>query len=51
MLQDLRRGRPTEIEALNGAMAREAARLGVAAPVNAALANLVRARERLKERS
>ena len=45
MLQDLRRGRPTEIEALNGAVAREAQRLGVGAPVNAALANLVRARE------
>jgi 2-dehydropantoate 2-reductase len=50
MLQDLRRSRPTEIEALNGAVAREAARLGVATPVNAALTSLVRARERLKKR-
>jgi 2-dehydropantoate 2-reductase len=34
MLQDVERGAPTEIEALNGAVVREAERLGVAVPVN-----------------
>jgi 2-dehydropantoate 2-reductase len=42
MLQDLDAGRPTEIEYLNGAIAREAERCGVAAPVNRAVAALVR---------
>jgi 2-dehydropantoate 2-reductase len=36
--QDLERGRPqSEVEVLNGAVAREGAKLGVATPVNAAL--------------
>ena len=34
MLQDVSRGAPTEIEALNGAVVREARRLGVAVPAN-----------------
>ena len=34
MLQDVERGRPTEIEALNGAVVREGRRLGVPTPVN-----------------
>ncbi len=42
MLQDLERGRPTEIEFLNGFVARRAAELGLEAPVNATLAALVR---------
>ncbi len=42
MLQDLRAGRPTEIDALNGAVARLGQNAGVATPVNAALATLVR---------
>jgi 2-dehydropantoate 2-reductase len=42
MLQDLEAGRPTEIEYLNGAIAREAEQCGVAAPVNRAVAALVR---------
>jgi 2-dehydropantoate 2-reductase len=46
MLQDLERGAPTEIEAINGAVAREGRRLGVPTPVNEALAEAVRARER-----
>jgi 2-dehydropantoate 2-reductase len=41
MLQDVERGAPTEIEAINGAVAREGRRLGVAAPVNEALCRLV----------
>jgi len=40
--QDLARGKPTEIEHLNGFVARRGAALGVPAPVNRALAALVR---------
>lgn len=43
MLQDVRRGSETEIDAINGAVAREAARVGVPAPVNFTLWQLVRA--------
>ncbi|WEK46331.1 MAG: 2-dehydropantoate 2-reductase [Candidatus Andeanibacterium colombiense] len=42
MLQDFEAGRPTEIEFINGAVAREGARLGIATPVTEALADLVR---------
>jgi 2-dehydropantoate 2-reductase len=42
MLQDVLAGRPTEIEALSGAVAREAERAGVEAPLNDLLARLVR---------
>jgi 2-dehydropantoate 2-reductase len=45
MLQDLTRGAQTEIDALNGAVAAEGRRLGVATPVNERLFRLVRARE------
>jgi 2-dehydropantoate 2-reductase len=45
MVQDLRRGRPTEIEALNGAIVREAEKLGLAVPVNRTLTQLIRARQ------
>ncbi len=45
MLQDLERGARTEIDALNGAVVREARRVGVATPVNERLFRLVRARE------
>ena len=40
-LQSIRRGRPTEIDGLSGAVVAEAARLGVTAPVNAALVAMV----------
>ncbi len=43
MHHDVARGRETEIEALNGAVAREGERVGVPAPLNAAIATLVRA--------
>src|SRR6266508_3277712 len=43
MLQDVLRGSPTEIDAINGAVAREGLRLGVPTPVNSMLAALVRA--------
>ena len=42
-LQDVLRGSPTEIDAINGAIAREGLRLGVPTPVNSMLAALVRA--------
>jgi 2-dehydropantoate 2-reductase len=43
--QDLARGRPTEIDHLNGYVVREADRLGVAVPVNRALRALVKLAE------
>jgi 2-dehydropantoate 2-reductase len=45
MLQDMERGRPTEIEAINGAVVREGLRVGVPTPFNQALLLLVKARE------
>ncbi len=42
MLQDIERGVATEIEALNGAVVREADRLGVPVPVNRRLLNEIR---------
>ncbi len=49
MLQDVRRGAPTEIDAINGAIARKAERVGQPAPLNWALWNLVRAKARASE--
>ena len=46
--QDLAKGRSTEIDFLNGYVAREAAALGIAAPVNCALHALVKLREGVK---
>ncbi len=43
MLQDVLAGRPTEIDFLNGAIVREAERLGISAPVNNTLVQLVHA--------
>ncbi len=48
MLQDMERARPTEIEAINGAVVREGARAGVATPANQALLHLVKAREEVR---
>jgi 2-dehydropantoate 2-reductase len=45
MLQDVRAGRRTEIDALCGEIARRGSELGVPTPANAALARLVRALE------
>jgi 2-dehydropantoate 2-reductase len=45
--QDLNRSRPTEIEALNGYIARRGAELGVPVPVNHALFTLVKLAEQL----
>jgi len=49
MYEDLRIGRRTEIDALNGAIVQLGAEHGVGCPVNAALAALVRAREIARE--
>jgi 2-dehydropantoate 2-reductase len=45
MTQHLDRGRPTEIDALNGYVARESKRLGLAAPYNDALCALIKGRQ------
>lgn len=46
--QDIERGRPTEIDALNGYLVRRGAELGVPTPMNEALCALVKLRERLR---
>jgi 2-dehydropantoate 2-reductase len=46
MLQDIERGRPTEIDAISGALAARGATHGVPTPVNATLTRLIRARAR-----
>jgi 2-dehydropantoate 2-reductase len=45
MLQDVLRGVPTEVEVINGAVARIGEELGVPVPVNRLLVELVRAVE------
>jgi len=45
MLQDVLRATPTEVDFINGAVAREAASLGLEAPVNQLLVDLVKAIE------
>jgi 2-dehydropantoate 2-reductase len=45
MLEDVEARRPTELESINGALVREAERLGVAAPLQTALYRLVKAKE------
>ena len=44
MLQDLERGRPTELEAINGELSRLGKRHGIPTPENDRAANEVRAR-------
>lgn len=46
MLQDVRRGKPTEIDAMNGALVRLAEQAKVPAPMNALVTRLVKAKER-----
>lgn len=48
MLQDLARGRRTEIDFLNGAIGRIAREHGIPAPVNSCIADLVRFRESIE---
>jgi len=45
MLQDLQHGRPTEVDAINGALLRVAARYDLTAPTHTLLWQLVKARE------
>lgn len=45
MRQDLDRGRPTEIDYMNGAVARLGAKHGIDCPVNAALTEIIKAME------
>ena len=45
MLEDVRAKRPTEVELINGALVREAARYGVDAPLQTSVYRLVKARE------
>jgi 2-dehydropantoate 2-reductase len=51
MLQDIQRGAPTEIEAINGAVVRAAERAGISVPVNQSLFLLVKAMAAIKHRS
>jgi 2-dehydropantoate 2-reductase len=44
--QDLMRGKPTEIDFLNGEIVRRASRLGISAPINRTLTLLVKSAER-----
>ncbi|OGR07283.1 MAG: hypothetical protein A2511_08725 [Deltaproteobacteria bacterium RIFOXYD12_FULL_50_9] len=46
MLQDVRNHRQTEIDAINGVLLKEAARLGVAVPVNESLVSQIRKLEK-----
>ncbi|NLL51128.1 MAG: 2-dehydropantoate 2-reductase [Peptococcaceae bacterium] len=48
MLQDIERGRKTEIEALNGAVARLAKEYGIQAPMNEFLTKIIKAKESLR---
>jgi 2-dehydropantoate 2-reductase len=47
--QDLARGRPTEIDALNGLVVGQGEKLGIPVPVNRTLYGLVKSLERTKE--
>ena len=45
MLNDIRHRSPTEVDFLSGAIAREAERLGIAAPLHTAVYRLIKAKE------
>jgi 2-dehydropantoate 2-reductase len=45
MLEDVEARRPTELESINGALVREAWRLGIDIPLQVAVYRLVKARE------
>ena len=45
MLEDVEARRPTEVELINGALVREAARFGVDVPLQTAIYRLVKAKE------
>lgn len=49
MLQDVRRGKPSEIDFINGAVAQEGRRLGIPTPLNRLLWELVRRQTRSRQ--
>jgi 2-dehydropantoate 2-reductase len=49
MLQDMQRGMPTEIEAINGEIVRHAQQAGLSVPVNECLVSLVKAMVALRQ--
>jgi 2-dehydropantoate 2-reductase len=49
MVQHLERGRPTEIDSLNGYVARVSETLGLRAPYNAAVTRLIKGLEYVPE--
>lgn len=49
MYQDLMKGRPTEIDTINGAVVKRASNLGLEAPYNKMMTDLVKAKESLKK--
>jgi len=49
MLQDIRRGAPTEIDAISGAIVREGERAGISTPINWTLWQLVQGKVMLKQ--
>ncbi len=51
MLQHMERGRQTEVDALNGAVARMSAELGIPAPHNAAVTALIKGRQLATQRA
>ena len=51
MLQDVLSGRPTEIDAINGAIVREAEKVGIPTPVNRVLWHLVKGLDSLSRRN
>ncbi|MDR3564241.1 MAG: 2-dehydropantoate 2-reductase [Negativicutes bacterium] len=51
LLQDLQNCRPTEIDAINGAIVREGERLGVPTPVNQVLTLLIKTLEQITQES
>lgn len=48
MLQDIQRGRKTEIEALNGAVVSLGKKYGIAAPVNEVIVSILKAKEEMR---
>jgi 2-dehydropantoate 2-reductase len=49
MLQDFDRKRPSEIDFMNGAIVREAAKLGIPVPVNTTITRLIKAFEKARQ--
>ena len=50
MLQDIQKGKPTEIDAMNGAIAETGEKLNIKTPVNNTLSQLVKSKQNLRSR-